>query len=235
MQGVQNRSCSSHSKKAEPPATYPHAHVVRHRSPFETDTSRGAEAKGVGCLAVKIIGSLFVTSTLAFVPVLLTSCEVWECNASTCPTGCCSTDGTCLLNGGASACGVSGSACRTCDGLCTNGQCVCNEGLEPSTVRTSWGIEESCKCTPRSCPNGCCKTTYDPTAGTQVSCVPFAKQSSTTCGNGGTSCSVCSGQTCTQGRCCLGVGDRCGTSAGATPCCPSTQCQSSFGSLECRP
>jgi hypothetical protein len=83
---------------------------------------------------------------ITLVMVLAFSGCGWECNASTCPNGCCE-PGTnvCVLNGGQSRCGAAGRMCLACPSGATcssQGQCTaCSNFLE--------------RCTPTQ---GCCSS-----------------------------------------------------------------------------
>lgn len=105
------------------------------------------------------------------------SCTKVSCDATTCPTGCCSATGDCLPGTTEGACGSGGQACKTCDGqTCENGQCK--------------AIAKPCDAT--ICPNGCCDSD-----GTCVTSPTDQK-----CGGGGEACEACgTGQTCDGGKC----------------------------------
>ncbi|MCA2977395.1 MAG: hypothetical protein INH41_31115 [Myxococcaceae bacterium] len=155
--------------------------------------------------------------------VALPGCDTWVCNRETCATGCCSNDGTCLLNGGATACGTLGEACRAClGGTCRAGQCVCGEGLELVSGR--------CVCTGNSC-SGCCENSLGTAVCRGTSSTP---QTSSACGTRGQTCTSCSvGSSCTGGQCCIVRNGRCSTIAGSAPCCGSTRCLQSAGEFRC--
>lgn len=153
---------------------------------------------------------------LAFVLALAPSCSTWECNADNCSDGCCDAEGVCQVGNPDDVCGLRGAACRNCsaqkNAMCTAGQCV------P-------------RCTPQSCPNGCCDEFGD--------CRGFSAQTSFTCGRGGAACVECNArggsytQSCEEGVCCTNFLSPCTSSA---ECCPGYSCQPDrFDSaLKCR-
>jgi hypothetical protein len=102
-----------------------------------------------------------------------------NCDATTCPFGCCTTDGTgnqfCVGGTDPSQCGASGAQCADCTqfgDLCDQGSRTC---VPPG-------------CNAKNCPDGCC---------TGDVCQHGGK-SDTACGFGGITCDDCAarGQTC---------------------------------------
>lgn len=149
----------------------------------------------------------------------LQACSFWECDATSCPGGCCDATGTCLLNGGETSCGIGGAQCRSClsTQMCTNGQCGCAPGL------TFEG--GACRCTVASC-NGCC-------ASAPERCIAVSNQNRTSCGTGGRVCATCV-DACQQGQCCLTTGELCSTTSGSTSCCSTLRCAFSSGGNRCQ-
>lgn len=146
---------------------------------------------------------------------LAPSCSTWECNADSCSDGCCDAEGVCQVGNPDDTCGLGGAACRDCttqrNATCAAGQCVA-------------------RCTPRSCPNGCCDEFG--------LCRDFSDQSSVSCGRGGAVCADCNSRgsitkDCEEGVCCTSFLNPCATSA---ECCPGSSCRAdSFDSaLKCR-
>ena len=152
---------------------------------------------------------------------VLSACEPWQCNASTCVNGCCDATATCIVNGGSSKCGIGGAQCTSC-ATCTQGICGCEAGLGR--------VGNKCVCSATSCATGCCTTDYRG----EAQCVQASSQSSSTCGTRGATCSSCSyPSTCGTNGCisCDGYGDSCSSGS----CCSSYSCRydSSFGSYRC--
>ncbi len=114
-----------------------------------------------------------------------------ECNALSCPSGCCVGD-ICAVGTQATACGTGGAACQNCAGLglvCQGNKC------QPPA------------CGPATCPNGCCQGN---------TCVVGNQDKA--CGKpGGAQCSDCtlSGQKCQGNQC---VSASCGP-ANCAGCC----------------
>ncbi|MCA2977727.1 MAG: hypothetical protein INH41_06185 [Myxococcaceae bacterium] len=127
--------------------------------------------------------------------VAVTGCDTWTCSSETCPSGCCDGRGTCILNGGRLQCGRLGAACRACTGACDAGACVAP--VDAGRVCPSGEVlvgSECRRCTPSTCPTGCCSND---------SCMT---PSLSFCGVGGATCVSCgnaSGGTveCASGRC----------------------------------
>jgi hypothetical protein len=97
------------------------------------------------------------------------------CNATTCPAGCCGTDGQCHTDQSSTVCGTAAAACQVCTSTqaCTAGRCAdkCNSG---------------------NCPNGCCDAT-----GTCVTTLTDGQ-----CGTNGAVCGACTGSNrCVLGQC----------------------------------
>ncbi len=103
-----------------------------------------------------------------------------KCDKTTCPSGCCLPDETCVPFGAQAngSCGKGGEACTVCKTgeVCQLGTCV---GNQPCFSY---------------CKQGCC------TASGQ--CLAYSKQDATTCGTGAVTCSACSKDlSCAQGAC----------------------------------
>ncbi|WP_240359606.1 hypothetical protein [Pyxidicoccus trucidator] len=129
-----------------------------------------------------------------------------------CPDGCCR-DGFCVPRTFQS-CGVGGVGCTVCDGVranacsalgtctcggnpacgginvdrCDKGQCKCG-GSSPCGPGQAC-VDGRCRCTPGSCPNGCCSGD---------TCEPGNEESK--CGTGGEACEKCRRE-CTAERTC---------------------------------
>jgi hypothetical protein len=116
------------------------------------------------------------------------SAGVCTCDGTSCPNGCCtSSTGTCVTyaNQGLMACGTGGATC----GSCSSDQHCSSAGV--------------CTCDNSTCPNGCCTSTTG-------SCVPYANQGDSTCGNAGATCGGCpSGQHCGGNGTCICDGTSC--------------------------
>lgn len=102
------------------------------------------------------------------------------------------------MNQNNSACGLGAAACTPCpNGTCNAGQCTVVAMCNPST-----------------CANGCCQGNL---------CVPFGGQTSTQCGQGGQSCTVCpANNSCAMGACTPTVACDFFSCAG---CCANGVCQ----------
>jgi hypothetical protein len=88
-----------------------------------------------------------------------------SCNATTCPEGCCSADGTCVMSNALNACGFGGEPCESCPpGDFCKGACV------------HWQAD----CNPSNC-NGCCANQNLCSTGV----------SDYNCGQGGGGCQRC--------------------------------------------
>jgi hypothetical protein len=73
-----------------------------------------------------------------FVALLLLSCGTQApCDATSCATGCCDSNGTCRPGTAASACGKGGAACSSCATSCTAG--VCDGASGGGTAGTGGG------------------------------------------------------------------------------------------------
>jgi hypothetical protein len=125
------------------------------------------------------------------------SCVGGPCNSANCPSGCCSGNGCVPFTAQSTlTCGNSGQQCLPCGNntACTNGVCdtpVCNS---------------------QTCLGGCCENNK---------CVPFAQQSSATCGVAGLTCMACPpGAGCNLGTCST---SSCGP-ASCTGCCFNGTC-----------
>jgi hypothetical protein len=101
------------------------------------------------------------------------------CSSTTCPEGCCDTNGVCQPGTSDGACGANGQFC----GFCLFGQhCVGNQ----------------CVCDGQTCPDGCCANG----PGQPGQCLTGDPGF---CGTGGVHCSYPNGTTCTQDdQCCSG-------------------------------
>jgi hypothetical protein len=111
------------------------------------------------------------------------------CDGSSCPSGCCDTNGQCQTSN-TNTCGTGGAACMTCGSGLT-----CSAG--------------ACTCTAASCSGGCCGG---------GACVAYANQNVNTCGASGATCGGCSlseatagcsttNGTCTVASCAAGFGN----------------------------
>lgn len=110
------------------------------------------------------------------------ACEAITCDATTCPDGCCTANGVCLIYGEQTidACGKAGAACETCSpgaSTCSAGTCV---------------LDQPCL---DYCTNGCCTA--------QGQCIAYADQSASTCGGdtGPEMCMACGTLSCVTGAC----------------------------------
>ena len=149
--------------------------------------------------------------------------------------GCCS-NGNCVTSPNASACGIGGAACSTCDVLTTttcgaDGRCACGVGppctaaigadkCAPATGECLCGtgpacepgvecLRGLCQCTAASCPSGCCM-------GGRC----LMGDTSQSCGLGGRACLDCLGSACTAGTC-------------ATSACNATNCPGCCSGSRC--
>jgi hypothetical protein len=124
------------------------------------------------------------------------------CDSTTCPNGCCS--GATCTTPALGACGIDGGACATCntvtsDSCRANGQCGC--GNAAPCQGNQQCVSGACRCTPTSCPNGCC-------SGDTCIAPPVVAA----CGIGGGMCSTCDAQrsnSCDAGQCGCGAGAAC--------------------------
>lgn len=97
------------------------------------------------------------------------------CSPTTCPSGCCGTDGLCHTDESKTTCGTGGISCVICGtaDTCTAGECV------P-------------KCNSANCASGCCDA-----IGTCITAT-----SDTACGTNGAACGPCMGSNhCVSGAC----------------------------------
>lgn len=145
------------------------------------------------------------------------------CSPSSCPTGCCDSNGVCRTGNDTRACGAAGGRCSDC---VAQGFSVCTAG------RVCGRDDPGCSAS--SCPGGCCSND-----GGRQRCL--AGNEATSCGTGGGTCVDCldqgrscdpSTRTCTQSSCnsanCNGccVGNQCLTGTSATSCgAKGQQCQ----------
>jgi hypothetical protein len=108
-----------------------------------------------------------------------------ECNATTCPDGCCNSQGNCIEQSTKSTCGIHGEACtpcgsneecvagkctctvNSCSGCCEGNQCkpgdrndLCGEGGQSCQIcsATDQCVNGVCSntCSWSTCPTGCC-------------------------------------------------------------------------------
>jgi len=157
-------------------------------------------------------------------------CQGAACGPGNCATGCCSSEGQCLTGTqqDKTKCGKAGNPCGPCDvGDCVSGQCQ-SVGCNPTNCQGCCASAGQClalnqqspvscgaggdACAPcpseQPCENGQCKPTC--TAATcaqgccnpQQQCLPFAQQSTGSCGINAAPCQLCNGQDiCTNGQC----------------------------------
>lgn len=131
-------------------------------------------------------------------PAPAPSCQVTCCNATTCPDGCCDSQGMCQSGTDDRACGSGGQTCVTCMGSDT-----CGGGGAPQTCGVSNDGGPDAGCDSNSCPNGCCDSQGMCQSGTD----------DTACGSGGQGCVACMGSdTCMD----EGMGGMCGPSDGGS-------------------
>ncbi|MBI5545379.1 MAG: hypothetical protein HY901_15955 [Deltaproteobacteria bacterium] len=131
------------------------------------------------------------------------ACGPVDCDPTSCPNGCCSADGKCLVPEFYDSwnldryCGVGGRACDDCSarGLsCASGVCAS-------------------KCNPTNC-DGCCDGDT------------CRSESNASCGTGGVVCKTCrQSEKCSDGACvsCRGYGAYCSYDS---QCCSSSGCSS---------
>jgi hypothetical protein len=98
------------------------------------------------------------------------------CDATSCPSGCCS-GGTCVpyASQTGASCGAAGAACAAC----TNDLCDTKSG--------------TCACDANTCADGCC------TGGAAGTCEAFKAQGAGSCGASGATCGSCAGGCCSTG------------------------------------
>lgn len=133
-----------------------------------------------------------------------------QCNAQTCPGGCCQGN-VCMGGGNNNACGFGGNQCKDCTlgGLVCNGMGAC---VPPPPL-----------CNPQTCPSGCC-TGNVCAVGTQ----------DTSCGTGGAQCQNCQAmmETC-KGQTCVPIVTTC-TPQNCAGCCDAQgTCQPGFLNGQC--
>ncbi len=142
--------------------------------------------------------------------------DAGECNASTCPAGCCDGDGHCQ-SGSPTFCGTGGFACQVC----------------PPGMQCQGNVY--CACTRASCPNGCCNDSFVPgMADSGAACL--AGTSDMACGGGAADCLDCTfngitgtGGTCANQLCTYPPPCTC-----MTGCCDrSGQCQAGASNTQC--
>lgn len=136
------------------------------------------------------------------------------CNVSTCPTGCCGSDGTCRSGKDVNACGAAGERCSNCTtdnfDICTSsGACARQER----------------SCSSRNC-EGCCGAED----GVRL-CLSGTAGSA--CGESGRSCTDCA----EQGRACNADTRACGSrrcnASNCDGCCVGDQCLAGTSSTSC--
>ncbi|MFO0600727.1 MAG: hypothetical protein U0228_35790 [Myxococcaceae bacterium] len=117
--------------------------------------------------------------------LIIAGCSERPCNGSTCPTGCCGSDGICAPGKVRTECGTGGAMCLRCSSSeeCVDGQCFPLNVPDAGRDAGSGG----CRCTGTCClPDGTCAPNNEPTA----------------CGLAGQFCGQCaSGQRCEFGHC----------------------------------
>lgn len=135
-----------------------------------------------------------------------------QCNATTCPNGCCRNN-TCVTPGTTNAsCGTGGQACAVCS---SNQQCSAG----PGNTRVCRTV-----CNATVCPSGCCQGDQCVTPG----------NSALACGSGGGAC-----QTCTGTNVCLQQGNTrscqppCNAVTCPSGCCQGDVCQLGFTDARC--
>jgi hypothetical protein len=112
-----------------------------------------------------------------------TGCTSGTCLGGTCCTGCVSGGSTCAAGSSTSACGLSGSNCKTCTAPACQGP-TCNSSGNCGTSNNSDGSS----CSGGLCYSGsCCTGCYNGS-----SCVALGSESTSACGSGGASCQTCS-------------------------------------------
>lgn len=184
------------------------------RTVLRTVTPRAARLRAAAGLAVLVAAcggeAAFNPSPDGASPI---DGRATECNALTCPTGCCDTEGQCESGDGLDECGSSGRACQDCQ---ASGYATCDAALHTcATPLTS--------CGPATC-RGCC---------VQNTC--YAGIDPANCGSAGQACVsctaiglACAGQRCVSctGDACTGVGTGCLEGGAGCPaaanCGPST-------------
>jgi hypothetical protein len=169
-----------------------------------------------------------------------------NCDATSCPDGCCDTSGNCvkLANQDKQNCGQGGGACNTCAASqeCASGKCTCTaasctsgccegdscrSGSDNTACGKAGGKCDTCGGS-ESCQSGECKSTYDCSkqcAGCcdGNTCITNGTTNNLQCGKGGVACTDCTknSKTCQNGVC-LGTG-LCGA-CGPGTCCSITGC-----------
>lgn len=129
------------------------------------------------------------------------------CSPATCPTGCCSVDGACIVDKTAAACGSGGNACLVCPAaaVCgTDGKC--------------YDVND---CNPNTC-NGCC-----------IGNLCVGGNDTTACGANGAECTNCAGanQVCEANACVAGA-PKC-SAANCNGCCSGDVCVVGTDPLKC--
>jgi len=151
-------------------------------------------------------------------------------------SGCAGCTGCCLAGAcvplSLEACGIPGAPCVACNPTkadrCVEGSCRC--GLGPACGDGLACVDGECKCTPSSCPDGCCQ---------EDACLT---PSAFFCGVGGVACQTCDpliSDACVEGLCRCHGGAACGPGqeCGATGCictarsCPTGCCTASGACL----
>lgn len=146
-----------------------------------------------------------------------------DCNASSCPTGCCSMDGECLPGNDKQACGTGGLFCRACEAADT---CA---GQRCDLVRPDAG---ACPTAFHRCDDRCVSNDDVATCGDRCDSCPRSPNGTATCAQDqcGLSCKagfhVC-GSTCADDTSPMSCGDRCGPCSfppNSMPSCTNRQC-----------
>lgn len=148
------------------------------------------------------------------------------CDSTSCSSGCCNGK-TCVATAvqTSAVCGTAGSACSACTGgtSCRGGLCGCsatdstcsgscvdlqadNSNCGKCGVACATGQRcsaGSCVCDGTSCTGGCCSG---------ATCLAYAAQTTSVCGNSGAACAACEGgKSCLSGQCnCTGGQIACG-------------------------
>ena len=123
-----------------------------------------------------------------------------ECGGTT--PDCCGTLNLCVdTMTNTSHCGSCSYVCNSLrTNRCSGGICRCGSGTECASGQqcVGSGTTATCQCTSTSCPNGCCSGT---------TCVAFASQNDSSCGDNGVSCAACpNNRNCSGGAClCFGA------------------------------
>lgn len=146
------------------------------------------------------------------------------CDSVSCPTGCC--NGATCTPSSFTSCGTGGTRCVRCEvssaDRCTSGRCQCG-AQECAAGQYCDAAAGVCRCSPGSCPNGCCDGTrcrHEVAAcGTGGgACINCATSVTDTCGADGR-CQCGSQPPCGAGLRCAGGRCVCDTQSGCAGCC----------------